>query len=166
MKKTEKLTVIAMTAAIAIVLSFVESQIPAFFSVPGVKLGLANIAVIFALYKMGFWEALLVSFVRVLTVFLMFGGLMPLLYSVAGAVLSLCVMLLLKRFTPLSEIGVSVSGGVAHNVAQITVAAFLFDSAALYLYLPILLIAGTVAGALVGIASAILVKRINFRKNC
>jgi heptaprenyl diphosphate synthase len=164
MKKIEKLAFLAMTAAIAIVLSFVESQIPAFFTIPGVKLGLANVAIIFALYKMGFFEAVTVSLIRIFTVFLIFGGVMPLLYSLAGAVLSLAVMYVLKRFTPLSEIGVSVSGGVAHNIAQVTVAAFLFDSNALYLYLPVLLLSGTVAGVLIGIASAVLVKRVNIKK--
>jgi heptaprenyl diphosphate synthase len=164
MKKIEKLAFLAMTAAIAIVLSFVESQIPAFFTIPGVKLGLANVAIIFALYKMGFFEAVTVSLIRIFTVFLIFGGVMPLLYSLAGAVLSLAVMYVLKRSTPLSEIGVSVSGGVAHNIAQVTVAAFLFDSNALYLYLPVLLLSGTVAGVLIGIASAVLVKRVNIKK--
>lgn len=165
MKKIEKLAFLAMTAAIAIVLSFVESQIPAFFTIPGVKLGLANVAIIFALYKMGFFEAVTVSLIRIFTVFLIFGGVMPLLYSLAGAVLSLAVMYVLKRFTPLSEIGVSVSGGVAHNIAQVTVAAFLFESNALYLYLPVLLLSGTVAGVLIGIASAVLVKRVNIKNS-
>lgn len=163
MDRIKKTVLLAMMSAVALALSFLESQIPTFIAIPGVKLGLANIAVIFVLYKLGAKEAFAVSFVRLIAVFLLFGGVMPLIYSIAGALLSLCVMLILKELTPFSEIGVSVAGGVAHNIAQVLVAVFLLDSSAIFLYLPALLLSGTVAGVVIGIISAILVKRIKIK---
>ncbi|MBE6596236.1 MAG: Gx transporter family protein [Ruminococcaceae bacterium] len=163
MDRIKKTVLLAMMSAVALALSFLESQIPTFIAIPGVKLGLANIAVIFVLYKLGAKEAFAVSFVRLIAVFLLFGGVMPLIYSIAGALLSLCVMLILKGLPTFSEIGVSVAGGVAHNIAQVLVAVFLLDSSAIFLYLPALLLSGTVAGVVIGIISAILVKRVKIK---
>ncbi len=160
MNGIRKTALLAMMSAAALALSFLESQIPTFISVPGVKLGLANIAVIFVLYKLGAKEAFTVSLVRLISVFLLFGGVMPLIYSIAGALLSFSVMLILKRLTLFSEVGVSVAGGVSHNIAQVAVALFLLDTSAILLYLPVLLISGTVAGVVIGIISGILVKRV------
>ena len=95
--KTKKLTVMAMTTAVAMILSFVESQIPAFVAVPGVKIGLANIAVVFALYRLGWKEAVAISLIRVVLVSMLFGSIASLFYSLAGAVLSLTGMGLLKK---------------------------------------------------------------------
>ena len=161
MKKTNKLSVLAMTVAVAMVLSFIESQIPAFVSIPGVKMGLANVAVVFAIYRLGAREAVLVSLVRIFLISLLFGSFVSLAYSVAGAVLSLAVMLLLKKLTPMSSVGVSVAGGVAHNVGQIAVACFLLDTAEIVYYLPFLVLSGTLAGVAIGIISGVLVKRIS-----
>lgn len=160
MRKTKKLTILAMTLAVAVVLSFVESQIPPLIAIPGVKLGLANIAIIFILYKSGLRDAIIVSLARIAVIFLIFGGTLALIYSIAGATVSLALMYILKRFTPLSEIGVSVAGGVAHNLAQITVAVFVLDTTQLFFYLPVLLLSGTLAGVVIGIVSALLVKKI------
>ena len=160
MKRTQKLCVLALTVSAAMLLSFIESQIPSFTAVPGIKIGLANIAVIFALYKFGIKEAAAVSVVRVCLVALLFGSAVSMLYGLAGAVVSIGLMALLKRHSPLSPIGVSVAGGVAHNLGQIAVACLLLKSAALIYYLPVLMISGTVAGIVVGAASGILVKRL------
>lgn len=160
MNRNRRIALLGVLAALAIVLSYIESLLPPLISIPGVKLGLANIAVMLALYKLGLKEAAIISLVRNLVVFLLFGGLIALLYSIAGAALSLTVMYLLKRYTPFSELGVSVSGGVAHNVAQITVAIFSFSTPSLILYLPVLLISGTLAGIVIGICSAIIIKKI------
>ncbi len=157
---TKKLVTLAVTVAVAMALSFVESQIPAFVALPGVKVGLANIAVIFALYKMGWREAVTVSIVRVLLVALLFGSFVSMLYSIAGAVLSLAVMIILKSLTPLSSVAVSVTGGVCHNLGQIAVASVIMETNVVLYYLPFLLLSGTVAGVAVGVASALLVKRI------
>ena len=150
----------AVTVAVAMMLSFVESRIPPLTAVPGVKVGLANIAVIFALYKLGAGRAAAISLVRVLLVAMLFGSPISMLYSIAGAVLSLGVMIPLKRLTPLSEIGVSVAGGVMHNVGQIAMASIIMETAVIALYLPTLLVSGTIAGIAVGTASALLVKKV------
>jgi heptaprenyl diphosphate synthase len=109
-------------------------------------------------------NASIVSVVRLLTVFLLFGGLIPFIYSIAGATLSLAVMYLLKKLTPFSEIGVSVAGGVSHNVAQIIVAVFMFNTQSLIYYLPVLIVSGTVSGILIGLISGILIKKIKLTK--
>ena len=153
-----------MTAAVAIVLSFVESQIPTFIALPGVKLGLANIAIMFTLYKLGVSEAFIVSIIRALTVFLIFGGIVALIYTLCGAIFSLVIMCLLRKLSPFSEVGVSVAGGVSHNIAQVAVAFFMLDASAILLYLPVLLFSGTVAGVVIGIVSGILIRRINLDK--
>lgn len=147
----------------ALVLSYVESRIPAFVAVPGVKVGLANIAVIFTLYKLGIKEAITISLVRVVLVSILFGNPISLIYSIAGAILSLTVMILLKHLTPLREVAVSVTGGVMHNVGQITVASIILDTNVVTYYLPFLILSGTLAGIAVGTASAILIKKIKIR---
>ncbi|MBR2808053.1 MAG: Gx transporter family protein [Oscillospiraceae bacterium] len=158
--KTKKLTVMAMTTAVAMILSFVESQIPAFVAVPGVKIGLANIAVVFALYRLGWKEAVAISLVRVVLVSMLFGSIASLFYSLAGAVLSLTGMGLLKKTGKFTEIMISVTGGILHNIGQIGMACLILETAALRYYLPFLLISGIIAGIVVGILSAVLVQRI------
>lgn len=144
------------------ILSFVESRIPAFVAIPGIKVGLANIAVIFTLYKLGVKEAITVSIVRVLLISMLFGSAVSLIYSISGATLSLLTMIVLKKFTPLNEVTISVTGGVMHNVGQIAAASFMLSTNVVVYYLPFLLVSGTIAGIVVGIASAILIKRVKF----
>ena len=158
---TKKLTLLAMMITFAIVLSYVESKIPAFVAIPGVKIGLANIVVIFVLYKLGIKEAIVISGVRVFIISMLFGNPISLIYSIAGAFLSLSVMFLLKKLTPLKEVAVSVVGGVMHNVGQIAVASVILDTNVVVYYLPFLILSGTIAGIAVGVAAAVLVKRIN-----
>lgn len=159
--KTGKLTVMALTTALAMILSFIESQIPAFVAVPGVKVGLANIAVVFALYKLGWKEAVAISLVRVVLVSMLFGSLASMFYSLAGAVLSLIGMGLLKMSGKFTEIAVSVTGGILHNIGQIAMACLILETDVLRYYLPFLLLSGTVAGVVIGVISAIMVKRIH-----
>ena len=161
-KKTLQLTTMAFIIAFAMILSFIESRIPAFVAIPGVKVGLANIAVIFTLYKLGIKEAVTVSIIRVLLISMLFGSPVSLIYSVCGATLSLGAMILLKKLTPLTEVTISVTGGVMHNVGQIAAASFMLSTNVVIYYLPFLLVSGTIAGVVVGIASAILIKRIKF----
>ena len=158
--KTKKLTVMALTTAVAMILSFVESQIPAFVAVPGVKVGLANIAVVFALYRLGWKEAAAISLVRVVMVSMLFGSIASLFYSLAGAVLSLAGMGLLKKTGRFTEIMVSVTGGILHNIGQIAMACLILETAALRYYLPFLLVSGIIAGVVVGLVSAVLVQRV------
>lgn len=163
MKNTKKLAALAVTVALAMVLSFLESRIPAFVAIPGIKVGLANIAVIFTLYKFGTRDAAVVSVIRVLLVSLLFGTTVSLWYSLAGATLSFVLMLILKKLTPLSVVTVSVVGGISHNVAQIGVACLLLETNVITYYLPFLLLSGVIAGIAVGIASALLIKRVNLK---
>lgn len=162
MNHTKKLTTLAMMATFALILSYVESRIPALVAIPGVKVGLANIVVIFVLYKLGLKEAIVISAIRVFIVAMLFGSPVSMIYSLAGAVLSLAVMFLLKKLTPLTEVVVSVCGGVMHNVAQIAVASVILDTNVVVYYLPFLVLSGTLAGIAVGVAGALLIKRVKF----
>ena len=161
--KTKRLAVLALGIALCMVLSFVESQIPALIAIPGVKLGLANIAVVFMLYKLGRREAVLVSLIRVLLVSVMFGNFASLFYSLAGAVLSLTGMMILQRFESVSTVAVSVTGGVLHNVGQIAMACILLETNVIKYYLPFLVLSGTLAGIAIGVVSAVLIKRVELK---
>lgn len=158
--KTKKLVTLAVTISVAMILSFVESRIPAFVAIPGVKVGLANIAVIFALYKMGWREAITVSVIRVILVALLFGSVVSLAYSIAGALISLSLMILLRKIGIFTEVAVSVVGGITHNIGQILIAFLLLETKVVFYYLPFLLVSGVIAGIAVGVASALLIKRI------
>ena len=158
--KTKKLVTLAVTISVAMILSFVESRIPAFVAIPGVKVGLANIAVIFALYKMGWREAINVSVIRVILVALLFGSVVSLAYSIAGALISLSLMILLRKIGIFTEVAVSVVGGITHNIGQILIAFLLLETKVVFYYLPFLLVSGVIAGIAVGVASALLIKRI------
>ena len=161
--KTKKIAVLALAIALAMILSFVESQIPAFVAIPGVKIGLANIAVVFVLYKLGWKEAVLISLVRVFMVSVLFGTAVSLFYSVAGAVLSLTGMVLLKRTGLFSTVAVSVTGGVLHNVGQILMACLLLETNVIVYYLPFLILSGVIAGVVIGVVAAIMVKRVQVK---
>ncbi len=154
------MTALALTVSFALILSFVESRIPAFVAIPGVKVGLANIAVIFTLYKFGIKEAAAVSAIRVVLVSMLFGSPISMIYSLTGAVLSLLIMFLLKKLTPLSEVTVSVAGGVTHNIGQIGAASVMLGTNVVIYYLPFLLLSGTIAGVVVGIAAGLLIQKV------
>ena len=159
MKKTKRLVLLAMLTAVAMILSYVESLLPS-FGIPGVKMGLANIAVIFALFRFGWKEAAALSLVRVVLVSLLFGSVGAMLYSLAGAVLSLAVMALLRRIDRFSTVGISVAGGVAHNAGQILMAMLILQTKQLLGYLPVLAVSGIAGGVLTGLAAALLIRRI------
>ncbi len=156
--KAKKVAVMAMCIALAMILSYLESLIPS-LGVPGVKLGLANLAVVFALYKLGWKESAGISLLRVFLVSLLFGHAASLAYSASGAVLSMAGMILLKKTDKLSCVAVSVIGGVLHNIGQILMAWVLMGANVVW-YLPVLILSGTTAGVAIGIVSAILVKRV------
>ncbi len=159
MKKTKRLVLLAMLTAVAMILSYVESLLPS-VGIPGVKIGLANIAVIFALFRFGWKEAAALSLVRVVLVSLLFGSVGAMLYSLAGAVLSLAVMALLRRIDRFSTVGISVAGGVAHNAGQILMAMLILQTKQLLGYLPVLAVSGIAGGVLTGLAAALLIRRI------
>lgn len=161
---TRRLTFLALTVSFALILSFIESRIPAFVAIPGVKVGLANIAVIFTLYKFGVKESVTVSVIRVVLVSMLFGNPQSFLFSISGAVLSLTVMILLKKLLRAPEVVVSVSGGIMHNVGQIIAASIILGTNVVIYYLPFLLLSGTIAGVVVGVAAATLVKKVDLDK--
>lgn len=161
--KASKLTLLALSVSLAMILSFIESQIPAFVPIPGVKIGLANIAVVFALYKMDWKHAAVVSLVRVFLIGVLFGNFVSLAYSAAGAILSLVLMIILKKTDLFSHVAVSVVGGVTHNMGQIGMACILMGTDILRYYAPFLVLSGTIAGVAIGVIAAILVKRIDLK---
>ncbi len=159
--RTKRIAFLGVMAAFALALSYLELLLPPISAaVPGIKMGLANIAVIFVLYKFGARDAAAVSAIRLIVASLLFGSFMSFLYSFSGALSSFLVMLLLKQTGRFSEIGVSAVGGVIHNAAQILVAAFIFSTPQIWYYMPILVITGTVSGVLVGVAGAFSLKRL------
>ena len=137
--------------ALAMVFSYVEVLIPFNFGIPGIKLGLANLIVVVGFYSMKTTDVIAVSLVRIFLSGLLFGNLMSFLYSLSGGILSIMVMLLLKRLHRFSIVGVSIAGGVFHNIGQIIVAMLILENFAVAVYLPPLLIAGTITGMLIGI---------------
>ena len=158
---SRKLAYLGLCTAVALILAYVEVLLPPLFTaVPGIKLGLPNIAIIFVLYRYGVRHAAAVSFIRIAVVAMLFGNPMTFVYSLAGAALSLLVMALLRRMDFLSMVGVSVAGGVFHNVGQILMAMLLLGTAELGYYLIVLAITGTVSGVLVGLCGALAVRRI------
>ena len=159
--KQKKLAYMGLFAAIAIIFGYVESLIPFFAGIPGIKLGLANLAVLFILETYTWKEAALVSMVRILVIGFMFGNMFSILYSMAGAALSLTVMTLMKRFSGFSILGVSVAGGVSHNIGQLIIAALIVENTSLFYYAPVLLISGVITGILIGILTGEVTKRIH-----
>ena len=150
----------ALLVALAMVLSWLESLVPVSAAVPGMKLGLTNLVVIFALYRLSERDAAAISLVRVVLVSLTFGNAYSFAYSLAGAVLSFAVMAVLKRTGRFSIVGVSVAGGVCHNIGQILVAMAVLGTARLAWYLPPLLVSGTAAGVAIGLIGGTVTKRI------
>lgn len=162
MKKINKLALLGMCTAAAMILSYVESLIP--FGVPGLKVGLPNIVILFVLYKMGWKEAGAVSLVRCVLTALLFGSVMSLAYSISGGVLSLLVMTLLKKWDKFSTIGVSIAGGITHNAGQIAVAVAVTGVEEIAYYMPVLAVGGTLAGLVIGVSGALVVNRFDKEK--
>ena len=158
--ETRKIARMGLLTALALILSYVESLIPAFVAVPGVKIGLANIVVVFALYTLGPGEAAIVSIIRVLLSSLLFGSILSLSYSAAGAIISLLSMIIMMKTKIFGVTSVSVTGGVFHNLGQILVACLVLETDVLLYYLPVLILSGTITGAVIGIASSIVIKRL------
>lgn len=150
---------LGLTIALAMIMSYIEALVPLSFAVPGIKMGLANIVIIFVLYKIGTKEAILVSIIRVILVSLLFSNVMAMAYSIAGAVLSLGIMWILKKTDKFSVIGVSIAGGIMHNVGQIIMAVILLGTEQIALYLPVLIITGTATGVVIGIVSGLVINR-------
>ncbi len=152
-----------LLTALALTLSYLEAQIPVFYAVPVLKLGLTNLVVLTALYRLDGRSAFLINLVRMILVAFTFGNMFSLLYSLAGGMLSWLVMVLLKKSHCFGVVGVSVSGGVFHNVGQILVAMAVLETSSLIYYLPFLLLSGLVAGIVIGLISGEIVRRLPVR---
>jgi heptaprenyl diphosphate synthase len=146
--------------ALAFVLGYVESLIPIYLGAPGVKLGLANLVSIIALYCLGAGAAAFINIVRIFLVGVTFGNMSAVLFSLAGAALSLLVMAVSKKLGIFGMVGVSILGGVFHNIGQFLIAAFVVKTFGVFTYFPVLLAAGTVAGALIGLLGGLVTVRI------
>lgn len=155
-----KTAYLGLFSAVAIIFGYVESLIPFFAGIPGIKLGLANLAVLFILECYTWKEAALVSVVRISVIGFLFGNLFSIFYSLAGAALSLLVMVLLQKQNGFSLIGISIAGGVSHNVGQLLVAMIIVENTSLLYYAPALLISGVVTGFLIGLVTKETSRRI------
>ena len=162
-RRTQHIARIALLAALALIFSYVEAIIPYNPAVPGIKLGIANLVCVTALYRYGAWEAAAVNGIRILIAGLLFNGLFGALYALAGAALSLAGMVLLKRTGLFSTAGVSMAGGVLHNTGQLLVAAALIEDLRIFFYFPILLFSGMITGIVIGIASHLILQRLPAR---
>ena len=154
-----KVAVFGVFTSLALILSYVELLIPINFGIPGMKLGLANLLVVILLYKGCPRDALLLSVIRILLSGLIFGNMFSIFYSLGGGLLSLAVMVFLKKTGQFTVAGISIGGGASHNVGQLLVAMFVVQTYQVGYYLPVLLIAGVITGAVIGILSADVLKR-------
>ncbi|MBU5460644.1 Gx transporter family protein [Anaerostipes sp. MSJ-23] len=157
---TKRLATDGLFLALALVVSYIEVLIPIPIGIPGVKIGLANAVVMVLLFFSTWQRTLIISIMRIFLVGFLFGNPMTIAYSLAGGILSLLVMLLLKKIHGFSTVGISVGGGVAHNIGQLSVAVLLMENARIYYYAPVLLITGTIAGVVIGVLTGILVKKL------
>lgn len=158
--KSKKIATYGLLIALAFILSYIETLVPFPFPIPGMKLGLANLVVIAALYGIGGKESFVLSMIRIILVGFTFGNLSTIAFSIAGGLLSWFLMLIFMKTKWFSIVGVSIIGGVSHNVGQIIVAIFIVNNINIAYYLPFLLISGVVSGILIGILGGMIVKRL------
>lgn len=158
---TKQIAKYGLLTALAIIFGYVEFLIPVNLGIPGTKLGIANIVVLFALYFIGKRGAFLISLVRIVISGLLFGGVFSMLYSLAGGALSLVVMTILYKNRQISPIGVSIAGGVCHNIGQLIVAVLVASTPSLFSLFPWLVLVGAVTGAINGALTLIILRRTN-----
>ena len=164
LQNNRKIAYLSLFIALAMILSYVESTIPINFGIPGVKIGLANAVSLFLLYCFGFKYALIVMTVRVVLTGFLFGNMFSIIYSFAGGIISLVAMLILKRINKFSIIGVSMGGGVFHNLGQLLIAVFSVKQLKLAFYGPILIVSGLIMGFFIGMIGMMILKRIDVNK--
>ncbi|MBQ8497265.1 MAG: Gx transporter family protein [Clostridia bacterium] len=161
-KRIHQLALLSILTSLALILSYVEAVLPPIFSaIPAVKLGFPNILIIFILYRMGTKEAAAVSFLRIALSALLFGNPITFIYSFAGAFLSLTVMAILKKTNLFSTVGVSIAGGILHNLGQILVAMLLLGTSEIGYYMVVLAFTGTLAGFFIGLCGAFLIRQVD-----
>jgi len=151
---------VGLLASLALIFSYVEAIIPYNPGIPGIKLGIANVVTVIALYKFGVKDAVAVSVIRIVIAGLLFNGLFGMLYSLSGAALSLIGMTALKKTGLFSVTGVSMAAGVLHNLGQLLMAAALIEDLRIFFYFPVLLFSGIAAGILVGMISTLVLRAL------
>lgn len=147
---SRKVTYAAILVALAMTFSYIEVLIPINVGLPGMKLGLANLVVLIGFYILKPQEVFFISLVRILLMGCLFGNVLSLMYSLSGGILSYLIMLLLKNIKGFSIVGISIAGGVSHNIGQILAAILIIQNNKIIYYLPPLMIAGIITGVLIG----------------
>ena len=158
--RTRRLALSAMLAALALIFSYVEALIPIPVPVPGIKLGIANLVIVMAIYKLGFRYAFTINCVRIVIAGLLFSGVFGMFYSFAGGILSILIMYLLYKTGWFSMVGVSMAGGVAHNLGQLITACLIVSNVRLMSYFSILLFSGLFSGIAVGVLATLIYRRL------
>lgn len=157
---SKKVARLGIFVALAMVFSYIEVLIPFHFGIPGVKLGIANVVVVVGLYLLSVPEVLMISVVRIVLSGLLFGNGVSILYSLAGGMLSFFAMWLLKKVKGFSLVGVSIAGGVMHNVGQLMAAAWILGNLRIAVYFPVLLVAGLLTGSMIGLLAGAIVRAL------
>jgi heptaprenyl diphosphate synthase len=157
----KKLAYMGLFCALAILMGYIEAILPIHIGIPGVKLGIVNIIIIFVFYTLGWKEALTISVIRIFVVGFLFGNLYSILFSLAGGVLSFLVMLILKKFH-FHILTVSIAGGITHNLGQLLIASFVVQVYSLMYFMPIMIVAGVAAGAVIGYLGHLAIKRLAY----
>lgn len=160
-EKTRKIALYGMLIALAFIFSYIESMVPMPVPIPGVKLGIANLVNVVGLYSIGAVGTAAVSLVRILLVGFTFSNMFSMFYSLAGGALSLCAMVAAKKTGAFSKVGVSILGGIFHNIGQLLIAAFVTKTAGVFAYFPMLLVAGVITGAVIGLLGGMITERIS-----
>lgn len=158
--RTKRLALSAILAALAMIFSYIEALFPLPVPVPGIKVGLANLVIIIAIYRLGFKNAFLINVIRILTTGLLFTGLFGAIYSLSGGILSLMAMYLLYRTDKFSMVGVSMAGGVFHNLGQLITACIIMSNYRLMSYFSVLVFAGMISGILIGVAAHLVYQKL------
>ena len=160
--KVKKISTYGFILALALIFSYIEFLIPIPIGIPGIKLGLANSVIVILLYRQDIKEAAMVSLMRVVLMGILFGNFSMMIYSMAGAIVSLISMWGIKRVKCFSMVGVSIVGGVFHNIGQLLIAMLVLETTMLGYYFPVLLISGCVTGAVIGMIGSEIMKRMKF----
>lgn len=158
--KIRRLAIASMFAALALIFSYIEVLIPLPVPIPGVKIGIANLVILIAICRLNFRYALTINLVRIVIAGLLFSGVFGMIYSLAGGILSIIVMYLLYKSNRFSLVGVSMAGGVVHNLAQLITACLLMETPSLLSYFPVLLFSGLISGIVIGIVAYLVEKRL------
>ena len=158
--KSGIITKIALLSALAIICGYIESLVPPITAIPGIKLGISNIVILFAIYKIDKSSAFFIMLAKVAASSILFSGLNVFIYSLSGGLLSILIMILMKKFD-FSTVIISMIGAVFHNLGQLAAAAFMLKSFSVFYYMPVLLISGLVLGFITGYVSKILINRVN-----